>query len=101
VNSAAESKKEGADPHVARLDVLTMMKMSGDSTDRAVSEIVSKMITVVQKERELVIPKERVNFIVRIIRTGIKDAEKEGRLTRREMRTAAERVFIREKLWPP
>lgn len=101
LNSAGQTAKEGLDFHIATLDLLTVMKMSGDPTDHKVSNIVSQMIKQIEKKRRRVIPKERVSFLAQACKIGVKEGEKYSRLSGRQMRFAIEEVFKSEKLWPP
>jgi hypothetical protein len=88
--------REGLDFHLGQLDLLTIWKMSGDPTDHAVSEILTARIRKIEKSSGRKIRQERVEAIAQACKAGIKNAEKQRRIPRREMSMMVEQVFAKE-----
>lgn len=101
-SEAAEGDgKQGLEFHMGSLDLLTLWNMSGDPTDHKVSELLTLTIRQVEKKRGIKIRQERVDFIARSCKAGVKEAEKVKRLTPSLMKGMIERQFMREGYWPP
>jgi hypothetical protein len=98
LNQDRRGHKEGLEFHVAKLDLLVLWGMSSDPTDRVVSEILTKTIKQVEKDRGVKISPARVDAIGRICKAGVRRGERVKRLTRREIQFAIRSIFELEGL---
>ena len=104
VLSALNQNKRGQDRlnfHLASIDLLTLWKMGGDKQEQQAAVVIGSRIRMVESKRHTKIPRERVDFIARTCKVGIKNAEKVQHLTKQKMTALVEQQLANERLWPP